>query len=154
MLLAGLWYSNEKPDMQVYLMPIVEELSMLETLGILFNIIIQCCSYNKRTLGVEVCPPEYQKPFQVTLHVLCCSCDLPARAIVQNFNQFNGAYGCGFCEQPGSSFRTDNGGTVHVFPYDHKSPKGPPRTEKSCIEHAKEAIRDHVVVMSKYMWGP
>ena len=33
MILAGLWYSKEKPTMQLFLKPIVEELSKLETSG-------------------------------------------------------------------------------------------------------------------------
>ncbi len=32
-ILAGLWYSNEKPHMQVYLKSIVEELLKLESEG-------------------------------------------------------------------------------------------------------------------------
>ena len=35
---------------------------------------------------------------------------------------------------------------VHVFPCDCNSPKGPPRTPKSCTEYAKRAIEDHAVV--------
>lgn len=35
MILAGLFYSNEKPRMQVFLKPIIEELSKLETAGLL-----------------------------------------------------------------------------------------------------------------------
>ncbi len=52
MILAGMWFSGEKPPMQLYLKPIVEELSTLETSGspqvklisLLKNINIICMS--------------------------------------------------------------------------------------------------------------
>ena len=34
MILAGLWYSNKKPPMQVFLKPVIEDLSNLETTGL------------------------------------------------------------------------------------------------------------------------
>ncbi len=101
-------------------------------------------------LGVCVCVPNVHQDLKVKLHVICASCDLPARALVQNFIQFNGAYGCSFCEQPGKSYHTDRGGTVHVFPYNLTSPNGPRRTNRSCIEHAKIASLDHKIVSYIY----
>ena len=95
-------------------------------------------------VGVNILVPGRQDPLNLTVHILCSSFDLPARALVQNFNQFNGAFGCGFCEQPGRSFQTEKGGTVRVFPY--SLPFGPVRTKDSSIRHAKEAIKEHKVV--------
>ena len=97
-------------------------------------------------VGVEVEVPGLD-PFVMTAHVICCSCDLPAKALVQNFVQYNGEYGCGFCEQPGRSLRTDNGGTVRVFPYLVDSPKGERRTTTVCADYyAKEAVESNSVV--------
>ena len=84
--------------------------------------------------------------FKLTAHVICGSFDLPARALVQNFNQFNGSYGCNFCEQPGESFQTQKGGTVRVFPYDRISPTGPSTTSDECAKHARQAVAEHKVV--------
>ena len=85
----------------------------------------------------------------ITVHTICVSCDLPAKALVQNFIQFNGVYGCGFCEQPGEVVTTAKGGNVITFPYVAHDPKGPPRTQQKCIEDAKEASDNHTVVRYK-----
>jgi hypothetical protein len=95
MILCGLWFAMEKPIMNLFMKPIVQELQQLET------------------DGVHVISKELS--VKVYLHVIAVSCDLPARALVQNFIQFNGLHGCSFCEQSGKSFPTDKGGTVHVY---------------------------------------
>lgn len=100
---------------------------------------------NNTCTGVEVHLGN-EAPLQMKVCVLCCSCDLPARAIVQNFIQFNGYYGCCFCEQPGETTHTEKGGHVHTFPYNHISPKGPPRTQQATIQKAREALEEHSVV--------
>ena len=94
------------------------------------------------TSGVEIHPPGVERPLLMTVHVICCSCDLPAKALVQNFVQFNGFYGCGFCKQPGTSIRTENGGTVLAFLYDQQLPKGPARTQQQCMQYAKDAVKE------------
>ena len=86
-------------------------------------------------------------PFIMTAHVICCSCDLPTKALVQNFVQYNGEYGCGFCEQTGKSSQTENGGTVRVFPYIVHASKGKPRTTTFCADdYAKDAVESNSVV--------
>lgn len=40
MILAGLWYGGEKPSMQLFLKPIIEELSELETTGFIIIVTI------------------------------------------------------------------------------------------------------------------
>ena len=109
---------------------------------IMYCVLCTCCIF----LGIDVILPDTQDVLQVTVHVLCGTCDLPAKALVQNFNQFNGAYGCGFCLQSGKSFLTEKGGNVRVFPFCPNSPDGPPRTKLSSIKDAEEAVRDHKVV--------
>lgn len=103
--------------------------------------------YNNITLyiGVQVHPPDTEA-FQMTVHVVGCTCDLPARAMVQNFIQFNGQYGCCYCKQPGTTVPTEKGGHVHTFPYVHQSPKGPPRTQQAFIQDARKAVKTHSVV--------
>lgn len=97
-------------------------------------------------IGIQVHPPGIQEPFNMKVLVVCCSCDLPARAMIQNFIQFNGFYGCCSCEQPGKTVQTANGGYVHTFPYVKDSPKGPARTKEACLQYAVEAVAQHSVV--------
>ena len=99
-------------------------------------------------VGVEVTPTSHDRTstFQMYAHVIGCTCDLPARALVQNIVQFNGAYGCTFCEQPGKTIRTDAGGNVHTIPFDHLAPKGPKRTPETFMQNALEAIEHKSVV--------
>jgi len=68
-------------------------------------------------IGIDV-------PSQMSIHgiTICVTCDLPAHALVQNMVQFNGIYGCTFCEQPGKTVTTAQGGNVHVYPYNHEDP--------------------------------
>ena len=93
-----------------------------------------------------VYPPKVE-PFRLKAFVIGYTCDLPARAAVQNFVQFNGYFGCSFCEQPGKSVSTGtSGGHVHVFPYQRHSPTEPLRTTKSTVLHAAAAIQQKTVV--------
>ena len=132
--------------MQLFLKPIIQELLKLETSGEGSKIYTHCsilllCFFFLFFKGVDIDPPGIGKPLTMTVHVIACSCDLPAKALVQNFMQFNGFFGCGFCEQSGTSIRTDSGGTVLAFLYDNHLPKGPSRTQQKCIQYAQDAIK-------------
>ncbi len=91
MILAGLWYSKVKPPMLKFIDPIVMELTVLETTGRtqLYSwavYIVYTVHQFIITPGVEVHPPNFaQAVFRITVHAICCSCDLPARALIQNF---------------------------------------------------------------------
>ncbi len=61
-------------------------------------------------LGVEVHSSEGRKIVKAIL--LQCSVDLPARATVANMKQFNGKFGCLYCENPG---KTPLGNPLHRF---------------------------------------
>ena len=97
-------------------------------------------------LGVQVQPPGTEVPFMMKVCVIGCTCDLPAKAMVQNFIPFNGQYGCSYCEQPGRTMLTKRGGHVHIFPYSEHAPTGPPRTQQACEQYALEAVQRHTVV--------
>jgi len=102
--------------------------------------------------GIEVCPPSLQTSLQVKAYTICACFDLPARASALNVIQYNGEYGCSFCEQPGNSFRTERGGTIHVFPYQPSAPKGPVRTHKKQKGYARKAVEEQsVVIISVYV---
>lgn len=97
-------------------------------------------------LGVEVQPPGFES-FHMKAYVVGCTCDLPAKAMVQNFIQFNGFYGCGYCEQEGSTMRTQAGGNVHVFLYETTSPSGPVRTTAKSKQYAEQAVEQQCLVI-------
>ena len=86
--------------------------------------------------GVQVCI-ELQ-PIQIKVALIGCCFDLPARCIALNTVQFNGKYGCNFCNQPGRTFRTSRRGHVHTYPYSHQLPM---RTQENWIQNAMEALQ-------------
>ena len=96
--------------------------------------------------GFEVHPHGSQTSFHVKAYTICACFDLPARASALNVIQYNGQYGCNFCEQPGSSVRTEKGGHVLTFPYQRSSPKGPTRTHKTQVDYVRKAIEEKSVV--------
>ena len=46
---------------------------------------------------------------------LACACDAPARAMVLNFKQLNGKYGCSYCLHPGVTIDDSN---TRAYPFD------------------------------------
>ena len=48
---------------------------------------------------------------------LLLSADSPARAIVRNVKQFNGQYGCDWCEFEGVPVPNNNGPPTRYYPY-------------------------------------
>ena len=94
MLLIGLWFGGQ-PTMNTFLKPFVDECSELQQHGF---------------------------PFLNELHtrkvfpLIFCG-DAPARAKVRNVKQFNGAYGCDWCERPGVPVAAANGPPTRYYPY-------------------------------------
>ena len=121
MIISGVWYGDSHPNMNTYLLPLMEKITAFETSGV--NIIVD---------GEEV---------EVRGTLLCGSCDMPAKAIALNMKQFNSFFGCPKCLQPGENFRTLAGGNVHIFPVNVDNPSGPNRTNESMINDAMEAVR-------------
>ena len=93
-LLVGLWF-GQKPNMNVFLVPLVQDCKKLETEGFVFANEIQ--------------------PRRVFASFL--SADSPARALVRNVKQFNGQHGCDWCEFEGETVVTNNGPPVRYYPY-------------------------------------
>ena len=99
-------------------------------------------------LGLEVHIDEIGQQLVVKVHVVYVYCDLPAKALVQNYIQFNGAFGCGFCKQPGEILATDKGGHVVTFPFFADNPKGP-RTQHS----NNHALMMHMRQCAQSLWS-
>ena len=111
-IFAGLWYGDQKPDMTLFLRPLCEALTRLYNEGTS----IFCCVYMHVSawfrntaitlpflvlVGVTISPPDAQS-FTCRVALLAATFDLPARAAVMNFVQFNGYYGCSHCLQEGT----------------------------------------------------
>ena len=66
-------------------------------------------------VGVQVDLPGVPTSVTLKAFTICACFDLPARASVLNTIQYNGEYGCNFCEQSDSTVRTESGGSIHDF---------------------------------------
>lgn len=119
MMLCGLWFGEIKPFMPVFGKPLHEALKTLETLGIQIEI-------NGKT--------ERCKGF-----LLCTTADLPARSLLLNMNQFNGAYSCQKCTLEGRTFKTGKGGSVRIFPYQGENVNEHKRDKLQTIQNAIQA---------------
>ena len=66
--------------------------------------------------------------------LLICSVDLPARSMCANMKQFNGKYGCVYCENPGTS-------RIHIpMVRDWQPGPGVLRTHDSILNNAQQAV--------------
>ena len=130
-LFYGLWLSAKKPMMWSFLQPLYYDLKALET-------------------GVEM-KDHNNITFTCQATLLTCTCDLPAKAMVCNSIQFNGAYGCWHCLQRGETARTSGGGNVHVFPFKEENPGGPKRTKELVRENVNQVIQNIKNGKSDYM---
>jgi len=97
MRLHTLWFGRAKPCATTFLQPFVSESTDLYNNEFTF---VRSSGGHERTTNVSA-----------TL----CICDAPARAMLQDFVQFNGHYGCGFCLHPGERIQKGSG-TVQVYP--------------------------------------
>ena len=83
-ILGGLWFGKSEANIQMFLKPIIDELLVLQTKGVVW----------KNEQGNIVESP---------LYLLCCCTDSVARPKVQLHMQFNGAYACSMCLHPNTS---------------------------------------------------
>lgn len=111
MILAALWFGNQKPLMATFLRPFLDSMKAL-------SIGIKCFAPGR---GEFVC-----KAF-----VMCGTADLPARSLLCNSNQYNGAYSCWKCLQKGGTAKVGKGHS-HIFPFMPDSPKGPRELLNPC----------------------
>ncbi|GBN39646.1 hypothetical protein AVEN_114650-1 [Araneus ventricosus] len=103
-LMCSLWFRHHKPKKNIFLKPFVTELSNLSQSG--FKWID--ATNSKQTVT---------KVFPIT-----CSSDATARATIQNFIQYKGKYGCGFCQHSGE--RLEKGkGFCRIYPLQQPFPE-------------------------------
>ena len=122
LILVALWFGKDKPNMNVFLGPFVDQMNTLATKGVQ-------CKINNKEVNVKV----FTK--------VCCV-DSVARAPVQGFSQFNGSYGCNQCLHPGewvqNKKKPNNRGSENIeYPLQNKVPKN--RNMEDTIEHMRLA---------------
>lgn len=88
----------------------------------------------------------HEKEVLCKAFLICTTADLPAKCLLMNMNQFNGAFSCSICLQKGTTHRTCKGGFVHIYPFDPESPLGESRTHHESIIDASDAIRTNGAV--------
>ena len=120
MILASLWFGSKKPSMSTFLKPFLKSMKELSN-G------VEC---HAPTIGKFIC-----KGF-----LLCGTTDLPARSMICNCMQYNGAFSCWKCMQEGKTAKVGKGHT-RVFPFNDDDPKGPQRSHDSVKEDAKAFIQ-------------
>lgn len=121
---CGLWFGKSKPDMKVFLKPLVTMLNRLSSVG--FE-----CNFN----GV---------PSLIKVYCVVAPVDSVARAPMQGTVQFNGHYGCNWCYHPGNylfkSMRYDN---LENYPES--------RDHEKMLQHMEQSIEtNHPVFGVKY----
>lgn len=98
-ILNAFWYGPKKPDMNLYLRPLAEELKRLNELG-----------FNTTTFTDT-------EEINIKVHTLIFTVDSVARPLLQNVNQYNGKYGCPYCLNKGKRIPVGRG---HARIYEYK----------------------------------
>lgn len=81
-IVAGIWF-GDKCNVDLFLRGLIQQWKDLETDGIMWT------DKSGNEHHTKVC-------------LILCSVDAPMRASIQGMKQYNGRYGCGQCEHPGS----------------------------------------------------
>lgn len=121
-LTVGLFYGDGKPDPFDILFPLIRD----------FNRLFR--------EGIQVIYDGTQYDFQPVL--LHCSCDLPARALIQNFKLYSGTDSCPYCLHPGH--RNKENGHIRIR-YAKESENSELRTHNQSIENAHRTNNTHGV---------
>lgn len=86
--------------------------------------------YSNLLLGIEVSTRNAGVK-TVKVMLLQCSVDFPARASLTNMKQFNGKWGCLYCDNPGKT--TPNNPLHRFWPHDASSVARTPDSIKSDV---------------------
>ena len=113
-ILAAMWFGEEKPIPNLLLEPLVPSIMELRQ-------------------GIDVNIPNTEIPLHVRGIIICGTCDLPAKALFLNMNQYNGRFGCQKCKIQGKYLLESR---VRVYPYKHFNL----RTEEETRIHAQQAL--------------
>jgi hypothetical protein len=118
-VLHALWFGNQKPRMDTFLKPFVDDGIHLYNSGVKW--------FHQRSNTVKLSKVLF----------LICSCDSVARAPLQNIKQFNGEHGCSFCLHKGVIAAKGDGHT-RVYPFEEQLTVL--RTHESMVANAEQAV--------------
>ncbi|XP_008284817.1 uncharacterized protein LOC103360717 isoform X2 [Stegastes partitus] len=118
-IVAGLWLGQEKPKMNTFLKPFVDE----------------CCDLAQHPLQWRDCTGTARSS---KVFSLVCSSDAVARPLLRNCKQFNGEYGCDWCLHPGTVVKKGSG-SMRSYPYDET--KQAARSKEMFQQNARQAER-------------
>ncbi|XP_074095725.1 uncharacterized protein LOC141525232 [Cotesia typhae] len=127
MIMTGLWVDKKEPDMLLFLKPFVDEANKLSDEGVKWKL-------GDQTITSKFIP-------------LCAVTDSVARCKILNMKQYNGTYGCTFCEHP--TQRVDNN---LKFPISTNVPKS--RTDESIKANMVLASANEYDNDIMGVWGP
>lgn len=113
-LTAGLWFGDHKPNPNVFLRPIKNSLRQL------FK-------------GHEIFVKDLNESKIVRGLIISGTCDLPAKAVFLNMNQYNGGFGCQVCKQDGITINK-----TRIYEYQRKIKL---RTDKDYYNDVANAVR-------------
>ena len=128
MILVGLWIDKTEPIMNVFLKPFVKQANRLSSTGFIWQL-------NENEEIVSKAIP------------LLCSVDSVARAAILNMKQFNGTFGCTFCEHPTEGVNSQRKYTVSVHVPHHRS-------DESIKQNMIKTLYSDNGVAIKGVWGP
>ena len=145
-MLGGIWFSKAKPPMNYFLLPVMTEVNKLYKEGnypnnmcmyVLVQPVIAIPSFTREVyyiyVGFIVETPDGQYTARAVL--LQCSADLQARGPMTNMKNFNGKWGCLYCNNPGETTESDH---LHCFwPYKSSAVL---RSPQSFIDDGKAAF--------------
>jgi hypothetical protein len=118
-LLFGIWFGPQKPSMNTFLEPFVDEMRELYENGV---------------------PWQRHEEVVISKVIACsCPCDSVARCQVQNIKQFNGEFGCTWCLHPGIVMAKGNG-SVRSYVYQDAIQN---RTDENMRADAREACNSN-----------
>uniref|UniRef100_A0ABD2VUC2 DUF4218 domain-containing protein n=1 Tax=Trichogramma kaykai TaxID=54128 RepID=A0ABD2VUC2_9HYME len=125
MIVAGLWVAKSEPYMNVFLQPFIEQANHLSQNGFELN----------HERGKSICK----------LFPLGCCVDSVARCAMLNMKQYNGIFGCTYCEHPSVNIND-----VRKYPMLPDVPKN--RTDSRIKKQMCEAMNSSKDVVG--VWGP
>ncbi|XP_074107793.1 uncharacterized protein LOC141533036 [Cotesia typhae] len=127
LIMTGLWVDKVEPDMNLFFKPFVKEANDLSKNGLQWK------------LGEETITSKFIP--------LCACFDSVARCKVLNMKQYNGKYGCTFCEHPTKSVNK-----YRKFPMLERIP--PDRSDESIKNQMLLASEKEYREDIKGVWGP
>lgn len=121
MILLGIYYSDKKPPMNVFMRPIMEDINEV---------------YQQGMISLPSSKHTHMHAHPHIAILLRDSFDLPARAMATNMKQWNGAYGCLYCEDSGTTVGGD-----HLHRYWPDQGASTARSHLSLLKNSQEAVQ-------------